>query len=264
MAAWVTTEYYTAMVRVAATDVWLKDADVLADVALIEIRTHLSRARRNAWAYPHIGTRGWYDLVPRTPFMDCTEDEFDAYYSGKDLSISALARAAECEYITTLHGITMQYMTISLSNPFADRITCYSPLCGAVVGDSIVVDPDTDCSICLTRVGESIGQTVFMDRTCRLGCGHVFHRTCVENWVRDKGSCPNCRTSTRSADAFSIGVDQYIKKYVDPNHECSGDFLGPGLYELPVLIGGPDEPLEESDDEIPPLEENDEDYPDVA
>jgi E3 ubiquitin-protein ligase RNF167 len=46
----------------------------------------------------------------------------------------------------------------------------------------------TDCSVCLEafRKGEKV-------RTLPQ-CGHVFHRACVDRWLRMHSACPLCRT----------------------------------------------------------------------
>ena len=163
--------------------------------------------------------------------MSCTRDEFDDHYKGEWVGCNALTDIADCRYISTLNHVTLRHVKDSLSDPFTARTTCLSPLCGAVMEDSVVIIRDTDCTVCLASVG--VGDA------CQLPCGHVFHQECVEKWVREKGSCPNCRASTRTANASALGVDQYIRKYVDPLHEWSGDFHGVDYHRVPTLIGGP-------------------------
>lgn len=43
-----------------------------------------------------------------------------------------------------------------------------------------------DCSICLEKNEGSI---------IKLNCGHIFHRECIELWIKNKSNCPNCRIS---------------------------------------------------------------------
>ncbi|WOH03096.1 hypothetical protein DCAR_0522488 [Daucus carota subsp. sativus] len=48
---------------------------------------------------------------------------------------------------------------------------------------------DHDCSVCLTN---------FRPKAVinHLSCGHVFHKVCVEKWLKyQKVTCPNCRTN---------------------------------------------------------------------
>lgn len=55
-------------------------------------------------------------------------------------------------------------------------------------GDSIA----SCCSICLTDYKESDTLRLLPD------CGHVFHRKCVDPWLRLHPTCPMCRNSRAS------------------------------------------------------------------
>jgi hypothetical protein len=48
-----------------------------------------------------------------------------------------------------------------------------------------------ECSICLDGFYDG-------DELIRLHCGHRFHSTCLEPWVRKCSDCPYCRTNIRS------------------------------------------------------------------
>ncbi|XP_066383926.1 probable E3 ubiquitin-protein ligase RHY1A [Miscanthus floridulus] len=48
-----------------------------------------------------------------------------------------------------------------------------------------------ECSICLDGFYNG-------DELIRLRCGHRFHSTCLEPWVRKCADCPYCRTNIRS------------------------------------------------------------------
>ena len=37
-----------------------------------------------------------------------------------------------------------------------------------------------------------------VNETSRLTCGHVFHSTCISNWLNKHETCPNCRTCVQS------------------------------------------------------------------
>lgn len=52
-------------------------------------------------------------------------------------------------------------------------------------------DSTTTCSICLEEFenGESYG---------KLGCLHVFHKTCLVEWLKVSSTCPKCRYNVRS------------------------------------------------------------------
>ena len=57
---------------------------------------------------------------------------------------------------------------------------------GAVPGFE---EPESaDCTICMTTLNEP-GETL-----CRLDCGHGFHVECLESWLHNERTCPNCRT----------------------------------------------------------------------
>ena len=45
------------------------------------------------------------------------------------------------------------------------------------------------CAVCLERYGDSDVVRVLPD------CGHLFHRECVDPWLRQRPTCPVCRTS---------------------------------------------------------------------
>ncbi|KAI4381097.1 hypothetical protein MLD38_007206 [Melastoma candidum] len=49
-----------------------------------------------------------------------------------------------------------------------------------------------DCAICLDEVREG--------QWCRrlIGCGHVFHKGCVDTWLVKVAACPVCRRGVRS------------------------------------------------------------------
>jgi hypothetical protein len=49
-------------------------------------------------------------------------------------------------------------------------------------------DDETTCAVCLAEYADG-------DELRRLPeCGHAFHRACVDQWLRQRPSCPLCRT----------------------------------------------------------------------
>ena len=42
------------------------------------------------------------------------------------------------------------------------------------------------CSICLDHFTTST-------LVKKMGCGHIFHQTCIDAWLVRKGECPNCK-----------------------------------------------------------------------
>ncbi|KAK6115118.1 hypothetical protein DH2020_007387 [Rehmannia glutinosa] len=58
-----------------------------------------------------------------------------------------------------------------------------------------VDDSDTDCVVCLNRLGEG-------DHVRRLDCGHVFHKDCLDGWLDHLNfNCPLCRATLVSDES---------------------------------------------------------------
>lgn len=51
----------------------------------------------------------------------------------------------------------------------------------------VEVQKDSSCTICLETV--KVGSSVY-----DLACKHFFHKECIENWRKEKDTCPCCRT----------------------------------------------------------------------
>ncbi|XP_039117030.1 probable E3 ubiquitin-protein ligase RHY1A, partial [Dioscorea cayenensis subsp. rotundata] len=64
--------------------------------------------------------------------------------------------------------------------------------CQEVYTDAVAADGVTqtslECGICLEKF-------MLGDELIKLQCGHRFHLTCLEPWVRSSGDCPYCRAS---------------------------------------------------------------------
>jgi len=48
-----------------------------------------------------------------------------------------------------------------------------------------------DCPICLTELCSG-------EKARQLGCGHVFHRSCIDLWLYRQASCPLCKTDVEA------------------------------------------------------------------
>ncbi|XP_022889664.1 RING-H2 finger protein ATL7-like [Olea europaea var. sylvestris] len=52
-------------------------------------------------------------------------------------------------------------------------------------------DSSTECIVCLCRIGEG-------DEVKELGCNHLYHRVCLDRWVRHgHRTCPLCRENLK-------------------------------------------------------------------
>ena len=47
---------------------------------------------------------------------------------------------------------------------------------------------NTDCSVCLEKMNHG-------DNIIQLICGHIYHKDCVDGWLLNHNTCPNCRKS---------------------------------------------------------------------
>lgn len=49
------------------------------------------------------------------------------------------------------------------------------------------------------------------NESCRLPCGHIFHRQCMQDWMRScpdtSAACPMCRTTAMTGDDVDLGYD---------------------------------------------------------
>jgi hypothetical protein len=52
--------------------------------------------------------------------------------------------------------------------------------------DGNPIDLKANCSICMTALEDQ-------SRAGSIPCGHIFHRECINRWLRSKNDCPLCR-----------------------------------------------------------------------
>ncbi|KAK8955862.1 E3 ubiquitin-protein ligase [Platanthera guangdongensis] len=60
-----------------------------------------------------------------------------------------------------------------------------------VVDDTIAVDDD--CSICIGQFEQ--GEEILILPSCK----HIFHATCVNEWLQSHNTCPLCRKNCNHA-----------------------------------------------------------------
>ena len=58
---------------------------------------------------------------------------------------------------------------------------------------TINVEEECDCSICLSTIGKN--ETVY-----DIPCSHIFHKHCLNTWIKRKNTCPLCRQKIRSTE----------------------------------------------------------------
>lgn len=58
-----------------------------------------------------------------------------------------------------------------------------------------------ECSICF----EALGNNSEMAEVATT-CGHLFHRLCINNWLRQTLNCPNCRVAIRRTGLRQIYI----------------------------------------------------------
>ncbi|KAI4988470.1 RING-H2 finger protein ATL67-like [Hordeum vulgare subsp. vulgare] len=93
-------------------------------------------------------------------------------------------------------AVLTAYPTMLYSSPArADDDDVLQPAAAPSTGDSDPALDDTTCVVCLAEYADG-------DELRRLpGCRHAFHRQCVDEWLRQRPSCPLCRTSPQSTAA---------------------------------------------------------------
>jgi hypothetical protein len=62
-----------------------------------------------------------------------------------------------------------------------------------ITADDLLEETNKECVVCLDdqRLG---------NMACKLPCGHLFHKTCVSEWLQKKCTCPVCRYELETSD----------------------------------------------------------------
>jgi len=65
-----------------------------------------------------------------------------------------------------------------------------------------------ECSICLSKVNKP---------KCKTVCGHIFHITCIKEWLKSNVTCPLCRNpiNTDKEHILAILIDAIIERMED-------------------------------------------------
>ena len=65
-------------------------------------------------------------------------------------------------------------------------------------GAEQIDEEEPSCTICLCEFEEGEAMTT-------LPCLHLFHKECLEQWLREKGTCPMC----------NIGVEELVRQQLE-------------------------------------------------
>lgn len=69
---------------------------------------------------------------------------------------------------------------------------------------------DDDCSICLEEIS--------LYSRHLLGCGHVFHTKCIQNWIQCSGSCALCRKRVEFSENYLFDIGEFqLTFFESPN-----------------------------------------------
>ena len=57
------------------------------------------------------------------------------------------------------------------------------------------------CAICCEDYSE---EEILVSLPCNKK--HVFHKWCIEGWLKRKGNCPLCKENVMNAEAFQVAI----------------------------------------------------------
>ena len=91
-----------------------------------------------------------------------------------------------------------------------------SKTCLSKYKDIMRTETNVECSICLSKVNKP---------KCKTSCGHIFHITCLKQWLKSNVTCPNCRKSINNnkEEVLIILIDAIIERIeeIDDNYLLS-------------------------------------------
>ncbi|KAA1129052.1 hypothetical protein PGTUg99_026448 [Puccinia graminis f. sp. tritici] len=90
------------------------------------------------------------------------------------------------------------------------------------------VSSDTNCAICIEELQRDKDNIQIGTLE---GCGHSFHRTCADPWLKSKGTCPTCRKTYY--EGYSYKDDPKIYQV---NVQASQSIVQPVLDRVRVLL----------------------------
>lgn len=65
-----------------------------------------------------------------------------------------------------------------------------------------------ECSICLEKINKNIRKTK---------CNHEFHQKCLDKWIENNNTCPDCR--------YILSYGKIFKNLKDEIIDCSSSFV---------------------------------------
>ena len=84
------------------------------------------------------------------------------------------------------------------------------------------------CSICLEKINKC-GKNITLNE-----CNHIFHKKCLEKWVIQNNSCPNCRTEVNLiGNSYKIQCSNNIDNNISClKNNCNKDVFNDALSKI--------------------------------
>jgi hypothetical protein len=80
----------------------------------------------------------------------------------------------------------------------------------AITDDNISLNSlDTYCSVCLSSLINDIS---------KLSCNHSFHEKCINEWLKEKNTCPLCRSSIIKPNLDVLPIINNIRQHTNNNY----------------------------------------------